>query len=98
METKDTTLKVCHCSDCSNEWVKQEKMEDNAEYIILISKDLAQRLHIIIEDCLRPRYYEDVDPNDENKLNENRVQKFRGIVHKYPGFENLSIESLEYLE
>lgn len=89
---------VCHCDDCSNEWVKQEKKKDDAEYIRLISENLANRLHIIIEDCLYHKYYEDVDPNDENKLNESRVQKFREIIHKYPGFENLSIESLEYLE
>lgn len=88
---------VCHCNWCSNEWLKQEKKIDDIEYIIRISDQFIHRLHIIIEDCLYHKYEEDVDPNDSNKLNEKRVQNFRKIIKRYPGFEDLSIESLEYL-
>lgn len=30
IEWKDTTLTVCHCSDCSNEWLSNENEEENA--------------------------------------------------------------------
>ena len=89
---------VCYCNWCTNEWIKQEKKKDDVEYIKQLSGDLAGRLQIVIGECLYHRYEDDIDPNDNSKLNEERVQNLCEEMEKMPGFKDLSIESLEYLK
>lgn len=97
-EWKGTTLTVCHCNWCSNEWFKKWKKKNDVEYITRLGGDLAGRLQIVIGECLYHKNDEDIDPNDSSKLNKERVQNLCEQIEKMPGFKDLSIESLEYLK